>query len=280
MLSEFGLLFGLLVAAGDNPPLLQPIDKWRVDFAEERCLALHSYQSERGQSATLALKPSPNGAAVQVTLAESGEVIRADQKDVTVRILGPSTSMPVRTTLLQYADKRKRIRYASFSLPADQMKVLSAASGISITGIGFQRGLALHQMSAALDLLNGCSEDLRRVWHIGGEGEAAIGQPAKAMGSMKAVFRDEDYPDIASAKSQVGKLNMLVLVDEQGRVRDCSVEQTSGVAVLDATGCISMELRGRYAPALDRAGKPVKTYAMVNLEFRMGGPAGSDWIAQ
>lgn len=280
MASTLVAILALLTSAADGLSVLQPTAKWRVDFAEQRCVAVHSYLGVGGAAVTLALKPSVTGATLQVTLAEAGGPIGAEQNDIAVRMDGAAGETVVRTTLLRYADKQKRLRYASFSLPSDRFAALGAASTMSLNGIGYRNAIALPQIGNVLALLEGCTEDLRRLWHIDKSGADDIAQEARSIESMNNVFRDDDYPEIAIAKLQVGRLEMLVLIDEKGRVQDCNVEKSSGVAVLDATGCTSMELRARYAPALDRNGNPVKSSAAVNLEFRMGGPGGVDWLSQ
>jgi hypothetical protein len=50
------------------------------------------------------------------------------------------------------------------------------------------------------------------------------------------------------------------LIDENGRVKQCSIIQTSGNVELDSLICSHVTKHGRFEPALDKDGKPTETY--------------------
>ena len=50
----------------------------------------------------------------------------------------------------------------------------------------------------------------------------------------------------------------VLLIDETGRVADCTVIETSGVASLDAQTCGAVKLQARFKPAIGLDGKPAK----------------------
>ncbi|MEG8053304.1 TonB family protein [Sphingomonas aerolata] len=56
-------------------------------------------------------------------------------------------------------------------------------------------------------------------------------------------------------------------VETTGRVTGCSITRSSGNAVLDATTCRLIELRFRYRPWLDAAGRPVRSTVVHNQEW-------------
>jgi protein TonB len=72
------------------------------------------------------------------------------------------------------------------------------------------------------------------------------------------VFSDDDYPWAAMKKNQSGAITVAVLVDEKGKVSDCTVIETSGVASLDAQSCAIITSRARLRPAVGLDGKPAK----------------------
>jgi len=55
-------------------------------------------------------------------------------------------------------------------------------------------------------------------------------------------------------------------INEQGRVENCHVVSSSGSQVLDDTACRLMTRRGRYSPAKDASGNPIKQTS--SLRFR------------
>jgi protein TonB len=50
----------------------------------------------------------------------------------------------------------------------------------------------------------------------------------------------------------------VVLVDEAGKVADCTLLETSGVAALDAQTCAIIQRRARYKPAIGLDGKAAR----------------------
>jgi outer membrane biosynthesis protein TonB len=64
---------------------------------------------------------------------------------------------------------------------------------------------------------------------------------------------------------------MTFLIDEQGRIADCTVDQTSGVAVLDTMSCYVISRRARFTPALGADGKPVRSAHETRVRWRIPG---------
>jgi hypothetical protein len=68
---------------------------------------------------------------------------------------------------------------------------------------------------------------------------------------------------------QAGSTKFLLMIDESGAVIDCLVSETSKVASLDAMGCQVMRARVRAKPALDSAGKPVKSIYVQTVNWQL-----------
>ncbi len=64
-----------------------------------------------------------------------------------------------------------------------------------------------------------------------------------------------------------GIVGVRYTVETDGRVTHCMVTRSSGNAVLDATTCRLIELRFRYRPWLDAAGRPVRSTVVHNQEW-------------
>ncbi|HEX2803352.1 MAG TPA: energy transducer TonB, partial [Sphingomicrobium sp.] len=68
-----------------------------------------------------------------------------------------------------------------------------------------------------------------------------------------------------------GGVGLVLLVDETGKVADCSVIRTSGVAALDAQACTILKLRGKLEPAIGADGKPAKGSLVGSVNWRIAG---------
>jgi TonB family protein len=67
-------------------------------------------------------------------------------------------------------------------------------------------------------------------------------------------------------------VNLRYIVDEQGRIIRCAVDQTSGVAELDLAACSAMRQRYRFAPARDGAGRAWPVVRTQSVAFDVATP--------
>lgn len=73
---------------------------------------------------------------------------------------------------------------------------------------------------------------------------------------VRAIFGPEDYPVEAILRNDQGSVQTRVKIGPDGRVRDCSVVQSSGSAALDRATCEILTQRARFTPARDSEGRP------------------------
>lgn len=80
-------------------------------------------------------------------------------------------------------------------------------------------------------------------------------------------LRASDYPREAREKQETGRAIVRFLVDERGRVAECSVVASSGSAALDRTTC-NIARRGRFKPARDASGAPQSEYWRWGIDWQ------------
>lgn len=78
------------------------------------------------------------------------------------------------------------------------------------------------------------------------------------------------YPAAARAAREEGIVHMELNIDGGGRVTGCKVNESSLSAALDEAACTLMRSEGRFAPALDSDGKPVRS--VIATKFRWALP--------
>jgi outer membrane biosynthesis protein TonB len=114
-----------------------------------------------------------------------------------------------------------------------------------------------------------CVADLRQVWNVWDpNGPSKLKQAPK--GNVNGLIRSEDYPGIALLQNQQGSLQFVLLIDEGGRVADCTIVETSGVASLDAQSCAILQDKARFTPAIGLDGKPAKSSYFQRVTWRIG----------
>lgn len=98
----------------------------------------------------------------------------------------------------------------------------------------------------------------------------ATGLSAVAARARTQVMPTErDYPTMALRDGQEGKATASWQVAEDGCVELCKIEKSSGSDALDAASCRAITSRGRYDPALDASGHPVRTTDSATFTWKL-----------
>jgi len=86
-----------------------------------------------------------------------------------------------------------------------------------------------------------------------------VSKAAGAKGDPRQWITQDDYPPRAQRDEAEGTTSIAWDINEQGRVENCRVTASSGNSDLDEASCSLITRRGRYTPALDQAGQPIRT---------------------
>lgn len=86
-----------------------------------------------------------------------------------------------------------------------------------------------------------------------------ISQAAGARGDPAQWVTTDDYPPAALREERQGVSKLTWQINEQGRVENCQVVSSSGSPDLDEAACRLIVRRGKYTPAKDQNGNPIRT---------------------
>lgn len=258
------LLASASAAAAAAP--LPPNKPWVVDYAETFCTASRQY-GEAADPLTLVLRPSPEGNVLQLFLIRSGKEAPAEHVPLTLDFAGRT----LKASALVYGVKKSGRRMLLASLGGDAAADIGRTQTVTLRGRGIDYAFAVPDIGKVMTALATCNADLRTVWNMTAEKMATIATPASTVGNLRNVLDRSDYPAQALREEDTGTARVLLLVNEQGKVSDCLLQQTSGNASLDAMTCIRLVQRGRFHPALDAAGKPMKSATTQAVSWRIGG---------
>jgi TonB family protein len=258
MLLRAFLFFAFLALpsiAAAVPDVRAPTANWGVDFADAQCFASRDYGTAEAPL-RLVLKAPPMGNVIQVAVLRKGPWLRPAQLDGWVRIgEGPRS----RASILTYAQKETGVRVYTMNMPAADFALVREARTLSMEAGDLDERFSLSDMAPLMKVVDDCVADLRRVFHIS-DTQAGATSPlaSRARANIARLIKSEDYPGVALQKDQTGIVKFVLLIDETGRVADCTVIETSGVAVLDSQVCATMKVRARFEPARSADGKPAK----------------------
>ncbi|WP_343519914.1 TonB family protein [Sphingomonas sp.] len=100
-----------------------------------------------------------------------------------------------------------------------------------------------------------------------GDGDGAGDPDATPPRQIRGRIRDSDYPDDLADRGIGGRVTVVFLVQADGRVTECDVDGSSGIARLDALTCRLIRERFRFRPSRDGQGRPVPAYVRETHEW-------------
>jgi len=233
-----------------------PTDKWVVDFADSQCTATRNYGSA-DKPLFLLFKPAPMGSVMQVAVlrkGKSGETAQVDAK------LSVDQGQAIDTSLLAFTARKQGRRVNVINLQLDTFDQVREAKVLSISAAGeVNESFALTDVVPLMKAVDMCLADLRRVWNVGEAHNGRIKEGGGPKANLGSYFNADDYPDVAISGGETGTVELAMLIDEAGKIADCTVVATSGAAALDAQSCAVLTERAKFRPAVGNDGKPVKS---------------------
>lgn len=271
MLLRFALFgLGAFLVANAEPAgePRQPAGKWVVDFAAAQCLAHRDYGTPE-DPLRLVLKAPPLGNVMQVAVVREGKLTWAEQAKAVVTI---DERGPLRTNLLMSAPKGGRQLIYLLNMTPEEFAPVRQAKQLGIRSDGLDQSFALSDMEPLLKVMERCAADLRRVWNIaedGSETAPALARRAESKAPLAKYIDSTDFPLEALDRGLDGRVKFALLIDEAGKVADCTILQTSGVAALDGQACAAMRGRAKFNPALGKDGKPAKDASIATIHWKI-----------
>lgn len=241
----------------------EPISDWKIEPSDVRCVAVRKYGTT-GRPITLALKASLIDDAVQLaiirqglraTYVQSGAILEIDDREV-------------RTSALSYptgGDKR-RVTHLINIAPEPALRLRQAKVLKVIVHEGTNDSFPLEPSAAAWKGLEDCTARLRETWNVGDERQRIA---KHAEGDLVGLFSSDDYPLVAQMQDQQGTTAFLLLIDEEGVAKDCTVTVSSGSAAIDSRSCGIILARGKFSPAIGADGKPTKSAYIKRITWSL-----------
>ncbi len=259
-------LVSMLVSPAVSAAPLQPTSKWVVDFAESQCIASRSYGSD-DKPLTLVLKPTVLGEVMTLAIVREGRLSAVEQYEVAITL---DDGSPIKSSLLAFSPKGQKRRVEMINLPLETMARVRRSSSLSVAGAGITpQNFALQGMAAATKTLDVCLADLQKHWNVGGAASSGLKEGARAKKPLGSHFDSSDYPQVAARGRQTGVVAFALLIDEKGELADCTVVQTSGVAMLDSQSCAIINERASFVAAVGADGKPARSALMQRVRWEL-----------
>lgn len=239
-----------------------PISDWKIEPSDARCVAVRTYGDPK-KPMTLALKASASDNALQVAVLRTGYRTQFAQTWAKIEIDGDL----IETSALSYptAGNAKRVTHLINvdALPAAHLRMAKNLKVVVKDGVNEM--FPLEPSIGVWRELQDCVARVRNVWNIGEENSKKIVKTAEG----EIVLSGSDYPIPAILHDQQGTAGVLLLIDEKGTIRDCTVIGSSGSAALDSRSCGVIMVRSKFTPAIGVDGKPIKSSFEKRITWRM-----------
>lgn len=118
--------------------------------------------------------------------------------------------------------------------------------------------------------LRSCTDALVASWGLDPAVQNALTRSAKPV-SLMAMVRSiqASYPVVMAASGKQGRVNFRALVDAQGAVTQCATMRSYNNAAFDDLAC-KVVRKTKFAPALDKEGKPVASFYVETVSYTLG----------
>lgn len=245
---------GSIAAAPAEPR--QPTARWVVNFDAAQCVASRNYGTDENPL-FLVFKAPPLGNVIQIGVVRSGKG-GADAQQLDGEMVFDQRP-PLRASTLAFTNRKTRQRAYFVNLPSEAFAPARTAAVISVrAGRELDERFATSGIEPLMKVVDDCVADLRKVWNVT-EGDAVAPNHRQSVsGNLSGLFKAGDYPAVAIKQGQSGTATLALLVDENGKIADCTVIGTSGAASLDAQSCGMLKDRAKFKPAIGLDGKPAK----------------------
>ena len=254
-----------LVLAAAAP--LQPSGKWVVDFAENACVLSRQYDNATPPF-SVHFKAPILGPQFEIIIATPNQKEAPESWD-TGWIEKPNGQRVEPINIDSYSTVSKS-RLSRVYLAPDLYQVGEDGERL-ILHIDKKHSydLALPQLKEAMAVLDFCLKDLRKVNGVDESVTSRIATPAKSKRGVVSYFSPQDYPAQEIREGGQGNVGALYWVETDGTVKECKVLDSSKRPRLDRQTCNILVRRGRFTPALDANGKPIRSPQYVRIRWRM-----------
>lgn len=187
----------------------------------------------------------------------------AQELDAWVQFDGEAR-MPMKA--LKFSSIDRKMTIYSVNLPMEEFQARQLAKSVSIQADGSHRTFALEFIPPLLKELEKCRADLLQIYNAD---RSKIREGARPVKPLSEIYSPEDYPSAALQKEDQGTVAISLLVDETGKVVDCSVDSSAGVATLDTMSCYLIQERAKFTPAIGIDGKPHRSTFNQRIKWRL-----------
>ncbi len=268
------------LAARDGAIVLKANGPWNIDFGANKCRLARLFGQDDNSHLLFFEQASPGG-GFGVSLA-GPEVSRFRNANRIFMGMERDEPMTAHTEFRRgdIASIGPAIIFATYAIGRDGERPALSGAGIdlgeaaTIDRVVMRRGrhvlsFETGDMMPPFQALNTCTQDLLRDWGLDPEQHAAYTRPRWI--NEEAIVRRivDQYPSRARAFGEQAIFRMRAIVEIDGSVSDCHLENSTETRRLESPACREM-MDARFEPARDADGNPMRSFYGTAITYRIG----------
>lgn len=271
-------------AAGEEA--LEPASAWNATYEDGRCRLSRMFGADGQQHALVFEQTAPDS---KFYMSVAGPAMAPINDGVPLRIgFGPDGPESDQIIVKErHPDFGAVVFLKDVDLEPVDPQDVPAGAGLAPTGarIDVAAAAPLRQVSlaqgkqslifrtgplaATFGVLNDCTAHILSTWGIDPEGQRTAQRGTRLLDAQKVARAvQEKYPLQAVMESRGGVVGVAILVDQDGMPTECRITNDSGDRSLSDVACEQL-MKARFDPALDASGKPMKSYWMTRVAYRI-----------
>ncbi len=257
----------------------EPTSKWRLSRKGDGCTIRRDFAHEDGREATLTWQRVHPGSTVQVGLF--GDEISRQRGTLETQFV-PSSGYGKHGFVANAAlGEKSGVAFATllFAEIAMEEDIASRAAKLAdlkgqathyvITGAS-RKPIALHTgaVTAGLAALDKCAQE--KLETLGPfEGAMRGARPVDQANWARKL--QQNYPREAMRSNWSGPVPVRLVINEKGRAVHCDTLHQLAAKPLQEAACNGLEEHGRFEPATDADGKPMRGIYITNVVYKLTG---------
>lgn len=275
-----GLCGSFPALAKDSGPILLPkTSKWEMKYNPDSCQLLASFGGGE-QRVIFALTREQPGDSFDLELF--GKVLDYTGIGVPMEVtFGPSPPTRLNGVAMTTGkEKLAVIRITNIRIDGwhdvknpETRPTITQETEAAVTSITFKKAggkqyrLETGSMMAPLSAMRTCTSDLIKTWGYDPAVEDSLSKHAQPASSPGNWLGTNDYPQASWTQGHNGLVRFRIDVDPSGHPTGCRVLYRTNPDEFADLSCKLLMKRARFTPALDAAGKPVKSFYINNIRW-------------
>lgn len=264
---------------------LAPSSKWAISFDDEGCRLARVLGEGDDQTTMIMIRNRPGSSGDHMVIA--GRPVGNIQERHGVEVgFGPGTDInetrPYRGSLGEIepalifssvsirpereASQSDQSKEDQAALRAESRKLADSVTYMTVADRSDELRFDFGSMKDVNTVMDDCANGLIEAWGLDAEKHAsAMREPVPL--NAEDWIRSSDYPRDMRRAGQPAIINVRMIVDADGSPTECHIQSTTRPKAFDDAVCSSILKRASFDPALDAAGKPMKSFYQTRVHF-------------